>query len=285
MDFAEIRRLTITALFADDKLVDELVLKGGNALNIVYELTTRTSLDLDFSIEKDFEDLKDVETRISRALSDRFDSAGYVVFDLTIQPKPQTDGSDERPWWGGYELNFKFIEKEKHLTFRDDLEKLRRNATVLAPRQRRTFRVDVSKHEFIQGKVSKELDHYTIYVYSPAMLAIEKLRAICQQMPEYGMRGHGTARARDFYDIHQILTKTGIDLTTADNFKMIRNVFAAKKVPLRLIGLIGQEREFHRPDWPAVQNSVAGNIEEFDYYFDFVVQEADRLESLWVEDS
>ncbi len=255
MDFAEIRRLTITALFADDKLVDELVLKGGNALNIVYELTTRTSLDLDFSIEKDFEDLKDVETRISRALSDRFDSAGYVVFDLTIQPKPQTDGSDERPWWGGYELNFKFIEKEKHITFRDDLEKLRRNATVLAPLQRRTFRVDVSKHEFIQGKVSKELDHYTIYVYSPAMLAIEKLRAICQQMPEYGMRGHGTARARDFYDIHQILTKTGIDLTTADNFKMIRNVFAA------------------------------GNIEEFDYYFDFVVQEADRLESLWVEDS
>jgi hypothetical protein len=66
---------------------------------------------------------------------------------------------------------------------------------------------------------------------------------------------------------------------------MIRNVFAAKKVPLRLIGLIGQQREFHRPDWPAVQNSVAGNIEEFDYYFDFVVQEADRLESLWVEDS
>jgi hypothetical protein len=219
MDFAEIRRLTITALFADDKLVDELVLKGGNALNIVYELTTRTSLDLDFSMEKDFEDLKDIEARISRALSDRFDSAGYVVFDLTLLPKPQVEGFDERPWWGGYELNFKFIEKEKHLAFRDDLERLRRSAAVLGPRQRRTFRVDMSKHEFIQGKVSKELDHYTIYVYPPAMLAIEKLRAICQQMPEYGMRGHRTARARDFYDIHQILTKTGIDLMSADNFK------------------------------------------------------------------
>ncbi len=285
MDFAEIRRLTITALFADDKLVDELVLKGGNALNIVYELTTRTSLDLDFSIEKDFEDLKDIEARISRALSDRFDSAGYVVFDLTLEPKPQIDGPDERPWWGGYELNFKLIEKEKHLAFRENLEKLRRSAAVLGPRQRRTFRVDMSKHEFTQGKVSKELDYYTIYVYPLAMLATEKLRAICQQMLEYGMRGHRTPRARDFYDIHQILTKTGIDLISADNSKMIRSVFAAKKVPLRLIGLIGQKREFHRPDWPAVQNSVAGNIEEFDYYFDFVVREADRLKSLWVEDS
>ena len=38
------------------------------------------------------------------------------------------------------------------------------------------------------------------------MIAIEKLRATCQQMPEYGIRGAATQRARDFYDIHLIVT-------------------------------------------------------------------------------
>lgn len=54
--FVTVRRLIITALFADEKLTEQLVLKGGNALSLVYELSSRTSLDLDFSIAKDFDD-------------------------------------------------------------------------------------------------------------------------------------------------------------------------------------------------------------------------------------
>jgi len=52
-----------------------------------------------------------------------------------------------------------------------------------------------------------EMDYYTIYVYSPAMIALEKLRAICQQ----------------------------------------------------------------------IQSTVSGPIEDFDYYFDFVLQAVDLL--------
>ncbi len=40
MDFTEIRRIAITALFSDDMLLDRLVLKGGNALSLVYDLTS-----------------------------------------------------------------------------------------------------------------------------------------------------------------------------------------------------------------------------------------------------
>ena len=75
MDFAEVRRVTITALFSDDKLIDQIVLKGGNALSLVYGLSQRTSLDLDFSIEKDFADLTDTRRRIFHALKERFASA------------------------------------------------------------------------------------------------------------------------------------------------------------------------------------------------------------------
>src|ERR1035438_7989116 len=81
MDFATIRRTTIIALFADDELAGMLALKGGNALSLVYGITSRTSLDLDFSIKQDFPDFSRARERIFRVLKDRFDSAGYVVFD------------------------------------------------------------------------------------------------------------------------------------------------------------------------------------------------------------
>jgi hypothetical protein len=285
LDFATIRRLIITALFADDKLMDKLVLKGGNALSLVYSLSKRTSLDLDFSIEKDFEDVDEVRQLMFRTLQDRFDSAGYVVFDLALNAKPRLEGPDAMPWWGGYELSFKVIDKQKQQRLKSRLDKQRIDALVIGPNQERTFKVDLSKYEFVEGKVAKELDYYTIYVYPPAMIAIEKLRAICQQMPEYEIKDRGTARARDFYDIHLILTNLGVLLIEQENQELIQNVFAAKKVPLRLLGLINQQREFHRPDWPAVVSSVDGKVEDFDFYFDFVVDEVDRLKALWIKES
>ena len=68
MDFADVRRLTIVALFSDDQLFEQIVLKGGNALNLVYGLSPRTSLDLDFSMESDFTDLDDTRKRVFRAV-------------------------------------------------------------------------------------------------------------------------------------------------------------------------------------------------------------------------
>ena len=68
MDFAKIRRITITALFSDELLLEYLVFKGGNALSLVYELSSRSSLDLDFSIEKDFADIDDIQERLFSSL-------------------------------------------------------------------------------------------------------------------------------------------------------------------------------------------------------------------------
>ena len=59
-DLDEIRRITITAIFSDDLLSEILVLKGGNALALIYGVSTRTSLDLDFSMNSDFPDVADL---------------------------------------------------------------------------------------------------------------------------------------------------------------------------------------------------------------------------------
>jgi predicted nucleotidyltransferase component of viral defense system len=285
MDLLEIRRLTIISLFADDRLMNQIVLKGGNALNLVYELSSRTSVDLDFSIDQDFEDIADVAQRIFNSLKDRFDSAGYVVFDERLEPKPRLDSPDEFPWWGGYQLSFKLIEREKHREAKGNIKVMRKRAVPVTVDSKRTFTVDLSKFEYVSGKVAIEFDNYKIFVYSPTMIVVEKLRAICQQMPEYPPKGHPKPRARDFYDIHAIMTRVKINLDSDENSRLVQSIFAAKRVPIRLLSLISREREFHRPDWPAVISSVDGKLEEFDFYFDFTLKEVARLKALWEKDA
>ena len=68
LDFQAVRRIATTALFSDDVLFEKVVLKGGNALNLVLGVSDRTSLDLDFSIENDSEDIEDARRRIFAAL-------------------------------------------------------------------------------------------------------------------------------------------------------------------------------------------------------------------------
>ncbi len=290
MDFDEIRKVTITALFSDEVLFEHLVLKGGNALSLVYGLTERTSLDLDFSMDADFLDIEDARRRLFFSVKDRFDAIGYVVFDEVLEPKPRLDTEDIKPWWGGYELRFKLIERAKYETLharhtgeQQRIEKLRFNATVTSPAQDRTFKVDLSKCEYTADKAELEFYDYKIYVYTPEMIVAEKLRAICQQFPDYPHRGRASARARDFYDIHRVVSVLGIDLSSAQNLQLIRRIFAAKKVPLQFLKRIQDYRETHRPDWQAVIASTTGSLEDFDFYFDFVISQVQPLHALWVE--
>jgi hypothetical protein len=59
---------------------------------------------------------------------------------------------------------------------------------------------------------------------------------------------------------------------------VLRHIFAAKEVPLEFLQLIAAQREFHRPDWDSVRLSISSdNLKEFDFYFDFVVEEVASL--------
>lgn len=283
LGLTEIRKLTITALFSDDELFDQLVLKGGNAISLVLGISPRDSLDLDFSLEADFQDPNSVLARMERALTSRFKVVGLIPFDVRLTPRPWEQRPDQPPWWGGYQLEFKLVEEERQRSFGSDLDRLRREAFVIGPNQQRVLKVDFSKYEYTSGKLRKEIDNYTIYVYTPAMIAVEKLRAVCQQMEEYAPTGRTKCpRARDFFDIFMILTKKGIQLDSTENLDLIRAIFAAKEVPLSLLGKLGQQREYHRLDWPNVRATVAQPLEEFDFYFDFVLHEIESLHSLWV---
>jgi hypothetical protein len=279
MDLRDIRRFVIVALFSDDELMEKFVLKGGNALDLIHGLGSRSSVDVDVSIADDFDDIAQAKERIFRALRDRFDSAQYVVFDEQFSARPSKLKEGQSPLWGGYEVNFKIATRESARKCGNDLEALRRNASLVGPEQKRTFKIDISKHEFCEEKQEAELDNYTIYVYTLPMMAIEKLRAICQQLPEYQQRPYSKARARDFYDIYSIVTEGQVDITSADNPDLLRHIFAAKEVPLELLMRIETQRGFHSTDWDAVRQSVSGELREFDFYYDFVLELVEKLKA------
>ena len=286
LNLEQIKRVSITAMFADDELFDNLVLKGGNALNLIHRLGSRASLDLDFSMQHDWpEELEIFRARVEQTLVKTFQQNGYAVFDVKMEEKPKAISEDMADFWGGYAVEFKLIQLALYEKHKGDINELRKRAVSIG--QGKRFLIDVSRFEYIEGKQVVDLDGYRIYVYSPQMIVCEKLRAICQQMPEYGSvikRGRaGSARARDFVDIHVLVTILNLDLTLGQSKETLSGMFQAKKVPLSLLGKISEHREFHRPDFPAVLATVdAGTkLEEFDFYFDFVLALVGKLESPW----
>lgn len=280
MDFAEIRCAVIAALFSDDQLYERLVLKGGNALELIHRVLTRGSTDIDLSIQDEFANLEDVKARIFNALEREFGSHGYLVFDKRFEVVPPESIVDATPWWGGYTVEFKLIDVGLADRLMRNLERMRIQAQTIDAVQGRVFRVEISKREYCGGKVQAEVDGQAIYVYTEEMCVVEKLRAICQQMPAYG-RKHPTPRARDFYDIYTTITLRGIDLSLPDNTDLFRQIFHAKRVPLLLLASMDETREFHRPDWAAIKDTVKGEVFDFDFYFDFVLEEVARLQALW----
>ena len=279
-----IKKLSIIAMFSDDYLMDILVLKGGNAIDIVYGIASRSSLDLDFSIATEFNrvEMSLMKSRFEKTLNRVFDEAGYRVFDIKFGERPEDSGPDVPPFWGGYRLEFKLIDKIKYAELENDVQRLRLSAVDVGPGARKTYRIEISKREYCDGKNAKELDDYTVYVYTPTMIVFEKIRAICQQMPEYSEslgKSYETARARDFFDIHTVVEHFNINLTTSENLNLLRVIFKAKQVPVNLIGKIKEFREYHRPDFIAVENTVKPNIriKDFDYYFDYVINKCNEL--------
>jgi hypothetical protein len=291
-ELLKIRKTIIVAIASDDALMSRLVLKGGNALDIVHKLGVRSSLDVDFSMATDFEDraeLDEMKSRLFRALRDRFDSIGYVVFDEKLEERPKNQGGPNITVWGGYNALFKLIPKDLYRQLGgvpgmppsgSALDSMRREAQVTGPKFERVFIIEISKFEYIEGRMIANVDDYDCYVYTPAMIAAEKFRAICQQSPLYGKRKNPAPRPRDYFDIHTIATLAGCDIADPAHRTLVENMFAVKDVPLSLLSEIGagESRAFHAQQWPSVADAVRGGVSEpFDYYFDFVTGESRRL--------
>jgi len=275
VDFLERRHNIVSAIVSDDRFFELLVLKGGNALSLVHRIGGRASLDLDFSIEADLdEEIDAFGDRLQGALDRHFDPLGILVFDFRFEARPPEPKLDD---WGGYVARFKLIPSTLAQNLAHDRDKMRSQSLEISPDGTRTYRVEISKHEYCEGKVIRQLDDVFVFVYTPAMIALEKLRALCQQHPSYPFRRFPTPRARDFFDIYDIVVELGVDLLDPSQVSFAQRCFAAKQVPFELLGDLRGQQDFHRQTWPEVEQAVPTRLEPFHFYFDFVIAQAENL--------
>ena len=279
-------------MVSDDILMDMLVLKGGNALDMVLGIAQRASIDLDFSIAGEFdrEMLSNPAPTIEALLKQTFRDAGYEVFDVEFTERPKGLEPKLAGFWGGYEIVFKVIRTRDFLRFDDSKEHLRRNALVVGYRQKKKFRIEISKFEYCADKQAEKIGGYTVYVYTPTLIVIEKIRAICQQIPAYSdivPSVTPSPRGRDFFDIYTVLEHFDIDLLSADNIRLLKKVFQAKKVPLDYVDKVSEYREFHRQDFVALKDTVKPGFElrDFDYYFEYVLSRLPKSEARGVKEA
>jgi len=82
-----------------------------------------------------------------------------------------------------------------------------------------------------------------------------------------------------------ILKTKNINLLSKENVELIKVMFAAKQVPLHLIGEIHRTRDYHREDYLSLRATVnpGENLKDFDFYFDFVIDKLRDLEPLWIK--
>jgi len=87
--------------------------------------------------------------------------------------------------------------------------------------------VEISEHEYCGKKRTNRIQGVKILGYSKELLVLEKIRAICQQHPDYAYR-LSKNRARDFYDIY-VLSENANDHFADRCSHHIAKVFEAKK--------------------------------------------------------
>lgn len=279
----KIKKATITALASDDGLVEALVLKGGNAIDLAYSedfgSVSRASYDLDYSIsDGDFEgDIKEIENRIENCLTQSFLENGFKLFDYKFVIKPREPRVETVDFWGGYKVEFKLIALEDADKFDENVDGIRRNAISMQPNNSTKFELEFSKYEYVGASKKFDVDGYSIRVYTPEMIVFEKVRALCQQLPEYSSivpSFTSRARARDFYDIELLVDSFNIKVDTDENKKLIANIFDAKRVPLKFIELLKGNKSIHEENWTDVLSTLSASdrasVKEFDYYFEFV---------------
>lgn len=259
--------LAIIAIYRNPKLSNELFLKGGSAMRLFDGLTSRQSIDADFSILGEVGDIAEYFDEIEVSLRTAFNEKGFDLIDFRSIRKPNVKRQDRPEWWGGWACGFKLVAHEHR---GKSLNARRRYALIPAGSNSSIINLDISEHEYCGKRRTKIIQGVRILGYSREMIVLEKLRAICQQHPEYAYR-LSKNRSRDFYDIHELTVDFDDDFVSRCRFHLKR-VFDAKEVPLWILKELWNDSfiDEQRRGFDQVRDTVIGPVQDFDVYVEHV---------------
>lgn len=275
----EIRNTTLKAIFSNERLNKNLVLKGGNALKL-YGIVERESQDLDFSIKETIRFTEKEEGKeFQKSISEAFIKKGYFVNDFKFISKPKKRHESLPPFWGGYKIIFTLLDTSLYQDMiasqaPENMKELNRYAIPLEGDGKK-IEIDLSYDEYVENKLDYDLDGTKIYLYSPIMIVYEKIRASCQQLEEYPLTTNKT-RARDLYDIYKSLTNSKQmelreQVLSVENFYILENIFRVKEVPFSLMKKLETKKEDLKIDYEekVLPQVSSRNQEDFEFIFDY----------------
>ena len=229
-------------------------------------------------MENDFtpEEYQRINNQVKYLLKSELEPIGYFPIAIIFKEKPKAGKVKE---WKGYQIEFKLNELEFYNQNKDNIDKLRRNAFKLYENQSTKYTVDISAYEYVEIATRKEIEGVLLKVYTPVMLVVEKVRAMCQSMKKYQEvipTAKEKKRARDLYDIHKLYKSFESQIII--DTELVENIFSAKRVPLDFLKDFETLREPYRLDWDRVVSTVHQTLEnDFDYYFNFVSEEIKKI--------
>lgn len=283
---SDYRLLAVQAIFSDDKLMEIVTLKGGNAMQLL-ELTTRASQDLDFSIKQGIKISEEVEGALfKKSLTRIFQEHELTVIDFKFTSKPKKSKSHLPPYWGGYHIEFKIIQDEYYEQYRDNAQKLSTMAESMEDNKKK-IEIDISLEEYTEPRIHLDIGEYTVYLYSPLMIVYEKIRALCQQLPDYQLASKEKTRARDLYDIYSAIIKIEYafktDILNTENLYILKEMFAAKEVSYDLMLKIRDYKAELRKDYEERVIPQIPQGEEppsFEFLFEYNLEIIEQLHKL-----
>ena len=265
MHIKKIIEESIVAIFSDNELSKQLVLKGGGALQFLEGKDERLSIDIDFSIRQVLFEPEEFFRKIEQALTNQFESLEYDVIDFKYQAKPKA--AEKNPtWWRGWLCEFK-LSTCKHRS--DTLIMRRRAALIPEGSNSSKIEIEISEHEYCNSTRRKSISGIMVEGYTREALVLEKMRAICQQHPTYEYSKRTKNRARDFVDIYSLTLNFDDAFLEACKIH-IEFIFEAKKVPLKLLSCYWDEEfiEIQRRGFAEVVDSLKKKAYPFDVYLE-----------------
>lgn len=264
MTIIEVIRECVVALFQDEVLERTLVLKGGTALHLIEKIDTRLSTDVDFSACEKITSPSEYFKRVEVALSTHFSTIGLVVFDASHAQKPRDRAARHPEFWGGWSFEFKLLPVQKNT---GNIESQRRNALMPEGSNSTRIRFDVSEHEYCGSVQRVQIGGSQVVSYTGELLVAEKIRAICQQHPDYPY-GRKKDRVRDYYDVYQLVKKYRSPEFYGRLKAEIPKVFEAKHVEFILMARIFEPSfiAYQKSHFSLIEATVKGAPEPFEFY-------------------
>lgn len=268
MNIEDVIADAVVAICASHRLSKLFILKGGGAMRLFDGMDARLSIDADFSIAGELNlQAESVFKEICRRLAEAFKEKGYELLDFKVNKRPRKVRAGFPPWWGGWACEFKLVDRKHH---GKSLETRRRNALVPGGANSSKISIDLSEREYCGIRRTKTVRGAKIHAYSREMLVLEKLRAICQQHPDYPYRQETKNRARDFYDIHALTQDVDAEFIHRCRHH-IEAVFRAKDVPLWILRSLWNDESFvdaFRRGFDQVRDTLRGPANSFDVYLE-----------------